>query len=202
MSGDNGFFKQWDVHMDNFAGYGLPVGWWSRKFEYPWAIQFATTEDVVADMGSGEYYRPFKDGLANICLKTYAVDLNPEESRNHPITYISANFSKRIEELDDKSLDKIFCISVMEECGDMEGALWEFQRLLKPDGLAIITLDVQLDITKPLGKYKAIDLYDFKYKFRKAGFDFKGELDMNQDFIIFNKELNLKCFHCVLRKYE
>jgi hypothetical protein len=70
----NGYFKQSDPSIKELAGYPLPSDWWSRPWEYAWAIEHAVSYMTAADMGCGWMYRPFKDALAEVCKYVYAVD--------------------------------------------------------------------------------------------------------------------------------
>ena len=118
-------------------------------YEYPWAIRFALAGETVADMGCGYEARPFKDALAKRCAKVYAVDIMPEVRKlkvADNVQIVVADISQRIEAIADNSLDRVFCISVLEHMGGaIPGALAEFYRCLKPGGSALVTCDVRYD---------------------------------------------------------
>ena len=44
----NGFFRWDDPKVSEVAGYALPPDWWSRPYEYAWALGFAKPGQVVA----------------------------------------------------------------------------------------------------------------------------------------------------------
>ena len=56
--------------------FDLPSNWWSRKYEYPWAANFAGSEDTVLDAASGICH-PFKFVLADKFRSVYASDIDP-----------------------------------------------------------------------------------------------------------------------------
>jgi len=206
MSGadlNNGYFVSSDITAHRLLGYEIPSSWWSRIYEYPWALKYAFPKDVCADMGSGEYYRPFKDCLARTCKTCYAVDLNPDRmDYSKKVVYIQADFTERIEQLSDQSLDKIYCISVLEEVDCPQKTLNEFYRLLKPGGIAVLTFDCIYDHEKAVGKYKGIEPSEFGNWVKESGFHYYGSAPNynHTNGMIFNEKLNLCVFHSVLQK--
>ncbi len=38
---ENAFFKIDDIQAREIEGYPVNPGWWSRSYEYPWALQYA-----------------------------------------------------------------------------------------------------------------------------------------------------------------
>src|SRR5687767_4996401 len=109
---NNAFFKKTDPKVSKIADYELPETWWSRAWEYAWAIRQAGPAQVVADLGCGLHFRPFKDALAEICGKVYAVDSHPglfdlQNERPFPdnMTAIVADMT----DVDLPPLDRIFC---------------------------------------------------------------------------------------------
>lgn len=197
---NNGFFKQGDERVE-----GLPLDWWSRPYEYAWAIKYAEAHHVVADMGCGWMDRPFRGILGNICSGVYAVDGDPRMYDLPPVIgnacMICADFTKQIKEIETESLDRVFCISVLEDLGpDAIDALAEFGRVIKPGGLIVITMDMQHDYIKILGEYPVVILNHFIDYVDKAGLGFVGDIDRNRDDIVFREDFNLCCYHCVLAK--
>lgn len=196
----NGFFKLGDEYAVEVGGYPIEHGWWSRHYEYPWAFQFA--KGIVADMGAGWMGRPFKDALCTKCNKVYAVDLDSrihELDKQPNLQYITADFTKKIDEIPAHSLDRVFCISVLEDLGgNLEKALAEFQRALKLDGLIVLTMDIHYDITKPIGKYPGGSINELLTACARLGLQFSGDVDMSKEDAVFHSEYNLCVFHCVL----
>jgi glycosyltransferase involved in cell wall biosynthesis len=200
----NAFFSKSDTCAAEIAGYEIDRGWWSRLYEYPWALKFAGEGQVVADMGCGWQQRPFKDALAKICTKVYAVDQHWEirdQASYDNLEYVVADFTRKIEAISDESLDRVFCISVLEELspGKIGDALKEFFRCLKPGGLCVITCDVQYDLDAPLGCYGAVVMDDLGEAMLAAGFTW-DKWDWNKSGAIHETNFNLCVFHCVGRK--
>ena len=127
---------------DRVGDYSIPDIWWSRKFEYPWASQFATPGCTVIDAGCGVEH-PFKQYLADQCSHCYAVDVDTRinDLADHPrLTPVVASLDAIPLNIE---VDRVFCISVLEHLdrGVIEGAMNEFARRLRPGGMAVITLD-------------------------------------------------------------
>jgi len=199
----NDFFHVSDPHNQKFLAWTLKQGWWSRHYEYPWAIQFAQAGEVVADMGCGYTFRPFKDALASICDIVYAVDaderLLSQEYPDNMLLHIW-DFTERTP-LDDDALDTLFCISVLEDVGKkIPLALAEFRRLIKPDGLIVLTFDVPYDIDKPCVPWPGVNLDNFIQTVQEVGLEFDEPISMNRNDVIAHEEFNLTVYHCVLRK--
>ena len=96
---DNGYFKQSDPHISELAGYQLPPDWWSRGYEYPWALEYAEKGQAVADMGCGWMYRPFKDALVALGCQVYAVDGDKRlltQEKRPGVEIVVADFTKPI----------------------------------------------------------------------------------------------------------
>jgi SAM-dependent methyltransferase len=201
---DNAYFKFKDLYAEDIRGYPTPIVWWSRLYEYPWAMQYAESGMVVADMGCGFDERPFKIALSEVCKKVYAVDSHPFVLNLTPhkhMKYVYADFTHRINAIQDESLDRIFCISVLEHLqASISYALLEFYRCLKPNGLCVVTFDVTHDtsLSTPVGG--GIDPKDMLSIIKTTGFKLRKPFDFNKDDIVLQKEFNLCAFHCVLKK--
>jgi hypothetical protein len=202
----NGYFKNDDPHSSQVAGIPIHGSWWSRMYEYPWAFQFAGPGQVVADMGCGYTFRPFKEMLASTCDKVYAVDKHKEVIHLIPLQYkiqiLMADFTQGVPEIQEGSLDRIFCLSVMEECIDYVEALKTFSHLLKPDGKIVLTFDVIADPSKPTGIYHGVNLNLFFIAIKVAGLRWIGGLDLSMGDRLTHGEWNLAVFHMVLMKTE
>jgi len=201
----SGFFKQSDPRIEELAGYDFHADWWSRPYEYAWAMQHAEAGLVVADMGCGWMYRPFKDALAEVCQYVYAVDADKRlrhQDRADNMAFVTADITDQIPAITSGQLDRVFCISVLEDLGDMVGpALKEFARCIKPDGQIILTFDVPyLDAPTPV--YPGLPLYKFELARKDAGLRYGGEVDYRMpDFDLVNhQEWNLCVFHALLEK--
>lgn len=199
----NSFFKWDDPTTDIVAGFRLESAWWSRRYEYAWAIRFTEPALVVADMGTGWMYRPFKEALAETCGHVYAIDLDKrllDQQAGDNLEFIVADFSKHVD-LPDACLDRIFCISVLEDLNDfINGAMLEFARLLKDDGLIVATFDVHYNTDKPIGRYPGVNFEKLENAMESAGLEFALPVDMDKTDAVYHTEFNLCCFHAVMRK--
>lgn len=198
----NGLFKTNDYRTNAVAGFGIHPAWWSRQYEYPWAFGFLKPNMVVADMGCGYHERPFKNMLATRCRKVYAVDSRNQarslKINEENIQLVIADFAKPIVEIEPGSLDRIFCLSVLEEGVDIQSALNEFVKLLKPDGLIVITFDIIADPSKRVGIYKGVNLNKFIHAVENANLEMAGGVDFSIENRILHPDWNLAVFHTVL----
>jgi ubiquinone/menaquinone biosynthesis C-methylase UbiE len=204
MSSENGFFKRTDEHAEMVNGYPINPGWWSRCYEYPWAFGYAEEGLIVADMGCGWTPRPFMRALADCCEYTYAVDGDErllDQEGQECLELLVGDFTREVWQIEAGSLDRVFCISVLEDVGEkVRKALDEFTRCLKVGGLAVLTFDVQYDLAKPLGRYPGVNLADFKHAVLPAGFAFRDQVQTDKMNAVYHEEFNLCCYHCVLQK--
>lgn len=204
---NNGLFRISDEHANEIGGYPLLPSWWSRMYEYPWALRYADLGTVVADMGAGWSGRPLKDALAEVCETVYAVDLDErllELPKPDNVKFIIADFTK---DVPIPKVDTIFCISVLEDLINLFDALKTFKSLLKPDGKIIITTDTPWDRSKPTPKYPGTNLAILALAVFESGLGFVGDGFPWADFqfswdpdtsLVHHEEWNLACFHCVL----
>ncbi|WP_028778799.1 class I SAM-dependent methyltransferase [Shimazuella kribbensis] len=168
---DSRFFVHSDEKTDTTL-LKLPFDWWSRFYEYEWASKFVNGEDIVLDAACGVCH-PFKFYLTDHCRSVYACDLDPRVLNYDAILQdITAFFGSEIAANMDKSyfdkvhlsqanltalpyvndqFDKVFCISVLEHMdhSSMFAAFQEFSRVLKDDGLLVLTFDYP-DIQFPI----------------------------------------------------
>jgi len=199
---DNAFFKFTDPKATHIGGVEVPDAWWSRGYEYHWAGQFTGNNLTVAEMGAGWSGRPWKEELADTCEEVYAVDLDPR-FLSLPVTrpnlhFVLADFRKKINL---PKLDRVFCISVLEELDDYRDAVKEFYRLLKSDGLLVITCDAQYDMDKPLPKYPGVSFPKLFEALTSAGFISPYYTDMSkEDDCFYIEQWNLACWHGVFAK--
>lgn len=155
-------FMRWtDPRLPTVAGLRLPRTWWSRPFEYAWASLFSPAHDRVLDAGCGVSH-PFKWALSWQGDPTIGVDLDARiNSVDETLAAIRADFgpsapmplyrdyTPRVASITDLPFPapcfaRVFCISVLEHmhASDRARALAEFARVLRPDGLAVLTVDV------------------------------------------------------------
>ncbi len=208
-------FFNTDDQKENNIFYELPNGWWSRVFEYVWAGSLVSSEDVVLDTAAGVCH-PFKFYLSDKAKEVHAIDLdarvsNLDEIKKDIIHFVGKPQSEIVKQEDvdkikftignisnltyeDQTFDKIFNISVLEhvDTDTQIAAMKEFYRVLKDDGLLIVTVDYP-DVTP----VRLIELV------AQSGFEFAGQID----YAIGDKAISgkyagkdLKCFRAVLRK--
>lgn len=131
----------------------------SRLWEYPWAILQSQLEPGMkcADVGCGE--SPFTIYLKEIAgchVLGFDPDIHSEENNDN--FGVSELFIKKsglditkssIDSIESKNdqFDRVFCLSVIEHISDYNlraKGMREIARILKPGGLAIISVDVNL----------------------------------------------------------
>lgn len=200
----NAYFRVSDPRITSMNGFEIPEGWWSRHYEYRFAMEFAEAGHVVADMGCGWHYRPLHDWLAGVCDFVYGVDHHVEVLDLPPMqkgAFVVADFAKPIEGIPAGSLDRIFCISVLEELINYQHALAEFKRLLKPNGLIVLTLDTPWDVTRPAHeKYKGVCLDELETAMKEVGLSYTGSIcRVKPEDALFQFGFNLCVWHCTLK---
>ena len=205
MASENDFFLCNDFSSDELLDWRIPDTWWSRVYEYPWAINYAKAGQVVADLGCGYHFRPFKDALSKVCYYVYAVDKDErvlDLDKQYPfatnLQMVVADMEKPMP-IQKHSLDRIFCISVLEELDDPEAALSGMHRILKPDGLAVLTFDVVYNNNLPQGQYKGISVEYMLQLAVTANLFPREEISCSMDNRLKNDSLNLCVYHLVLK---
>jgi ubiquinone/menaquinone biosynthesis C-methylase UbiE len=157
----------------NFAGRTIPTDWFSRDAEYPWCYRFVRTGDVAVDAGCGPGY-PFKDALADVCKHVYAVDMDARIRKDpapNNLQFVVSSI-RSMAEVSTSCADRVFCISVLEHTNENERVdiLRELSRVLKPDGLIILTQDIYKKmIDACIGMYLG--------QVQEAGLSFAGDVD-------------------------
>lgn len=192
-----------DKHNEAMAAYGRhwgldPFKLWSRRWEYPYVaqrlIEFGRKRTAanggafrVLDAGSGVTYFPYFviDQLPAsqfICCD-YDPSYSPMFERinadrgNPPVQFLQCSLQEI--PLDEKSLDAICCISVLEHTDNYGVIIREFARVLGDGGQLVLTFDLSLDgkftLPKPLAQEmlgNVAESFDLP-----AGFDWRRELD-------------------------
>ena len=157
------FFVTSDVQRHDVV-LPLPSYWPMRPYEYAWAAGFAEPGHVVLDAACGICH-PFKFLLSDTCAETHAIDCDgrivvPEailrdvaaDFGEAAAAGLSRHYFDRIHftcasitamPYPDRMFDRVFCISVLEHMSpiDVGRGLAELARVVRDDGLVVITLD-------------------------------------------------------------
>jgi ubiquinone/menaquinone biosynthesis C-methylase UbiE len=207
----NRYFTYDDESIDEMI-YPLDENFfWSRRFEYIWALNKVKETDVVLDSCTGVYH-PFKYTLVNKCKEVYALDVRDLSYENlNKVTQIQ--FKTELDKFlydkvkfnqasivdmpyEDEFFDVIFAISCLEHLEEDKiiKGLKEFKRTLKEDGKIYVTLD-----------YPTITPTKFIELTREAGLVVDGKCDWKLDedkciSSVYFGEPRLYCFSIVLRK--
>ena len=148
-------------------GYGWspdPFHQWSRQWEYPFvcskidsfqsSLGWKQKAVRVLDAGSGVTFFPFYlVSKFNVTLKCCDIDsklaMIYAEIKRHPefqyhnLDFVHSDLEKT--PFENNSFDIVYCISVLEHVGSIDGCLKEMDRILRPDGLLVVTFDVSRD---------------------------------------------------------
>ncbi len=158
-----------------------PVRHWSRQWEYPYIYQrvnafLGPRKDeavTVFDAGSGLTFMPHYfcglyhsltvecgDSDEQTCAD--AQTLYPPGSDR--VTYSVQDIKKT--SFSDQQFDLIYCISVLEHCGNPTDIIHEFARVLKPGGRLVLTIDISFDGNKDIAPHlaaKMIQMLETKF---------------------------------------
>lgn len=208
------FFIQTDAKADRLF-FKLPNTWWSRPYEYEWAKHFANPGDIVLDAACGISH-PFKFFLSDRCKEVHACDMDPrivspdeilQDIKNdfgrEEANRVSKNYFEKIQFIRanltslpymNKKFDKIFCISVLEhlDFNILKMAFAEFRRVLKDDGVIVVTFD-----------YPAIHLESLQHVSSAIGLDFCGDVSFEKDENAVYTDIyfpRLYCYRAVFKK--
>jgi 2-polyprenyl-3-methyl-5-hydroxy-6-metoxy-1,4-benzoquinol methylase len=205
---NNAYFAQDDPRVEAINGEPLHPTWWSRFYEYAFAMRFMDKHDVVADMGCGWMGRPLTAELARNCKEVYGIDADPRvqwlENDLPNLYYIPMDFcSDEMSYFKTSTFDKIFCISVLEDLDPKEliRALRNFKRLVKPNGKIIITMDTIWEPWRTAKPYPTVNVNTFVRTVKMANLRFFGHIEtILPDNAVHQSEWNLACWHCVLER--
>ncbi|MGL5753078.1 MAG: methyltransferase domain-containing protein [Paraclostridium sp.] len=175
----------------NICLFKIPINWYSRCYEYKWAMNFVGKDDICLDAACGIPH-PFKFYLASTCDNVYAFDISnsilnkdyilnsvenffDNEDYKEAVKYIDKiNFS--VASLTNlpylsSTFSRIFCIASLKclNLDELETCLKEFYRTLKNKGYLILTFDIP-----PMDLNKVVCLIS------SVGFEFVGNLDLTK----------------------
>lgn len=151
---------------------------WSRMWEYPYVYyhlekQTATFvpgfEAKVVDLGSAVTFFPFS--IAKLRYQVHCLDIDPACGTD--IEHAAASVKHQPGKVDfrlisdghfplkDGEVDAVYCVSVLEHIPDFENTkntIEEMFRVLKPNGLFILTIDLDLCGYMNIGVRRYYDL--------------------------------------------
>jgi len=156
--------------VDKVAGVPLPATWWSRPYEYAWAMSFCDPDAVALDAGCGVPH-PFKVHLASACREAHACDTDPDAALVAALIPSLRFTLASVVDLPyrDGMFDRVFCVSTLEHLGPdgQAAAMREFARVLRPGGFVVLTVDAPtvapgalLDLAVEAGLRPAGDVLD------------------------------------------
>lgn len=214
------FIKKTDPKITSLANMTLPQSWWSRTYEYAWAVNFLGPNLVVLDAACGICH-PFKWVMTKTCQETWACDLDSRIQDKYMIlddTYRDFGPRGAFELLENPEylnkthlvncsicqlpdflpkFDRIFCISTLEHMTkiDRQKALREFCKKLKPNGLVVLTMD-----------YPVVPPEELIEDATQVGLELVGDVDYHlpYDALTFEPDnltssIRLNVFRCVLK---
>ncbi|MCK5472654.1 MAG: class I SAM-dependent methyltransferase, partial [Planctomycetes bacterium] len=137
-----------------------PLHQWSRQWEYPFV--FSQIEKYAAarggrpikilDAGSGITFFPYflKQAIGAAALTCCDAGLSLPEMFRTINTQMGTDVKFlcrdiRDTALESSSFDIVYCVSVLEHTKNYDEIIKEFVRLLKDDGILIVTFDISLD---------------------------------------------------------
>jgi 2-polyprenyl-3-methyl-5-hydroxy-6-metoxy-1,4-benzoquinol methylase len=156
--------------------------WWSRIWEYPYVMHHIEhwheksnkqKKLKVVDFGSGVTFFPFsiaRLGLDvccvdndEICGRDLAKAINTISTSTGSVTYKIISGSQL--PFGDNEVDVLYSISVLEHIPNFEKTIVEMNRILKPGGLCILTIDLDLLGNSEIGsdKYEYLRSLLLKY---------------------------------------
>ena len=132
---------------------------WSRQCEWPWVLRNGEWEEdqIVVDVGSG--WSVLKYALAQRVKIIWAIDNDPPsvvKAQETTTKFVQEGYiargivhhrmhDARNLPFESDSVDRVVCVSVLEHIEGKEGrfkALSEIKRVLRPNGITLLTFDV------------------------------------------------------------
>jgi len=145
---------------------------WSRIWEYPYVYYHLQkllknrnwvkdSLPSILDLGSGVTFFPFaveKLGYKVICIDNDPICVNDLNMAIHHFKKSEAISSKLSDGIlipvPENSIDVLYCISVLEHIENIAPTINEVARVLKPDGVFILTIDIDTRGDSEIGREK------------------------------------------------
>lgn len=172
-----------------------PLHQWSRQYEYPFVYshvqnyvhQQRTSDIRILDAGSGVTFFPYYLSSLSPSVKVdccdYDISLQKMFSKVNKVYKYPVNFypvDLRHLAFPESSYDIVSCISVLEHTVEYETIIRQFKRILKKEGLLIVTFDISIDGLEGMPQKEAAGLLDSleKYFCCTKDFDSKKALEL------------------------
>jgi 2-polyprenyl-3-methyl-5-hydroxy-6-metoxy-1,4-benzoquinol methylase len=138
-----------------------PLHTWSRVWEYPYVYHHLkdwrsslSVDNLprVVDVGSGVTFFPFSVARLGCYVTCTDMDVICKRDLERAIQFVSVTPGQidfRLTDgitlpFGDSEVDAVYCISVLEHAPNFEKTISEIARILKPGGLSLITIDIDL----------------------------------------------------------
>lgn len=197
MDLESRFFTEKDKKLKKMDKFVVPDNWLFRHYEYKWASDFLNKNDTILDAACGIEH-PFKYYASSRVNKVYAcdIDLRLKSLKNtDTLEFKNIDLVDLNKHFEEKYFDKIFCISVLEHVlpkADILKILINFRKLLKDDGLIILTIDHPFLITDNFISYV-----------NQANLQFAGKKDFKiPQNVVKGTYMGLRCYRAVLKKIK
>jgi GT2 family glycosyltransferase/2-polyprenyl-3-methyl-5-hydroxy-6-metoxy-1,4-benzoquinol methylase len=153
-----------------------------HQHRYAFAAQFVKGKDVL-DLASGEGYGSYT--LSKVAHRVVGIEIDPTVVSHAQNTYIRSNLEFKVGDIldipisDDKLFDVIICFEAIEHIDDHDRLLAEIKRLLRDDGIVIISTPNKI-------LYSDEPEFDNPYHLRELYFqEFKELLERDYSQVVF-----------------
>ena len=148
-----GYFKKDDPQLHNLKW----CNWGSRPYEYKWVSEAVSVRDKkVLDLGIGlpseyNWYKYVVDTLKPSYYVGIDIDGRMVKEVEKQVNYEVLHMDMSDLKFDDKIFDVAYCISTYEhmEFETFMKAMQETHRVLKDNGILVLTLDEEWDVNQP-----------------------------------------------------
>lgn len=169
------------------------IEYWSRRWEYPFVYEHIKNHIktdrmyYVMDAGSGITFFPsYVSCISGNRIQVLCVDEEDlaKEHLKTGIRFSQQDLAKM--NYPDDTFDIVYSISVLEHTYRPEMIIGEIKRVLKPDGLFILTFDISLDCMTAIDPWRAEELLDTVQE-HFVCIDGNCRIDLEQDILTTRK---------------